>query len=557
MNNYNKIVFLIILIVVSNNITAKTYKAENKLDNIDNNKFIIINSINDDVNNLELSKKIDSIRNQGYFKLEIVEKIKIDSLNYKVKIDLNQKFENIYLYDQGSMINFKGKKIKFIDNKKYYQIKINQIEGFLTKSSENIANKGYPFNKVQLIDIKSYDQVNLYATINIKLNQKRKTDKITIKGYENFPKAFLKHYLKYSTKDDFNLEAIKKKGEEIQKLGFVRQVKDPEVLFKKDSTITYLYLEKIKNNSFDGFIGFATNEESRKLDINGYMDIRLNNTLNYGEQININYKSTNDSDRFLKTNIIAPYIFNTPIGLELNLELTKKDSTYTKDKQSVGISYLINNKHNVSFHISTINSSSSLETANDLVKDYKSNFKKIKYDFKKVNFNNNLIPIKLLTSLEFSSGKRKDNSGTNNQNIYLARAFNNFNVTKNSIIYINVESFWLNSGNYYFNEMLLFGGINSIRGFEENSIPANKMFLINSEFRFKLNNDIYINSILDSAYYENTIENNSNNIYGVGFGLNINTSSGVFRINYANGIRKGQDIDLKLSKIHVSFSNIF
>ena len=556
MNNYNKIVFLIILIVVSNNITAKTYKAENKLDNIDY-KFIIINSINDDVNNLELSKKIDSIRNQGYFKLEIVEKIKIDSLNYKLKIDLNQKFENIYLYDQGSMINFKGKKIKFIDNKKYYQIKINQIEGFLTKSSEDIANKGYPFNKVQLIDIKSYDQVNLYATINIKLNQKRKTDKIKIKGYENFPKAFLKHYLKYSTKDDFNLEAIKKKEEEIQKLGFVRQVKDPEVLFKKDSTITYLYLEKVKNNSFDGFIGFATNEESRKLDINGYMDIRLNNTLNYGEQININYKSTNDSDRFLKTNIIAPYIFNTPIGLELNLELTKKDSTYTKDKQSVGISYLINNKHNVSFHISTINSSSSLETANDLVKDYKSNFKKIKYDFKKVNFNNNLIPIKLLTSLEFSSGKRKDNSGTNNQNIYLARAFNNFNVTKNSIIYINVESFWLNSGNYHLNEMLLFGGINSIRGFEENSIPANKMFLINSEFRFKLNNDIYINSILDSAYYENKLANINDNIYGVGFGLNINTSSGVFRINYANGIRKGQDIDLKLSKIHVSFSNIF
>ena len=105
--------------------------------------------------------------------------------------------------------------------------------------------------------------------------------------------------------------------------------------------------------------------------------------------------------------------------------------------------------------------------------------------------------------------------------------------------------------------MLLFGGINSIRGFEENSIATNKMFLINSEFRFKLNNDIYINSIIDSAYYENIIENNSINIYGVGFGLNINTKSGVFRINYANGIRKGQDIDLKLSKIHLSFSNIF
>ena len=557
MNNYSKIVFIIFLIVVSNNIIANTYNLKNKLDIVDDNYFIIIDSINNDVNNLELTKKIDSIRNQGYFKLEIVEKIKIDSLKYKIKIDLNQKFENIYLLDKGSMINFKDQKIKIINDERHYQIKINQLEGFLTKTSEDIANKGYPFNKVQLIDIKSYDQVNLYATVNIELNQKRKTDKIIVKGYENFPKTFTKHYLRYSTKDDFNFEEIKKKGEEIQKLGFVRQVKDPEVLFKKDSTITYLYLEKVKNNSFDGFIGFATNEESRKLDINGYMDIRLNNSLNYGEQININYKSTSDSDRFLKTNIIAPYIFNTPFALELNLDLTKKDSAYTKDKQSVGISYLINNKHNVSFHISSLNSTSSLEIANELIKDYKSNFKKIKYDFKKVNFNDKLIPIKFLTSVEYSSGNRKDNSGTYNQNIYLVRAFNNFNVTEKSIIYINVESFLLNSNNYYLNEMLLFGGINSIRGFEENSIPTNKMFLINSEFRFKLNNDIYINSIIDSAYYENIIENNSINIYGVGFGLNINTNSGVFRINYANGIRKGQDIDLKLSKIHLSFSNTF
>ena len=557
MNNYSKIVFIIFLIVVSNNIIANTYNLKNKLDIVDDNYFIIIDSINNDVNNLELTKKIDSIRNQGYFKLEIVEKIKIDSLKYKIKIDLNQKFENIYLLDKGSMINFKDQKIKIINDERHYQIKINQLEGFLNKTSEDIANKGYPFNKIQLIDIKSYDQTNLYARVNIELNQKRKTDKIIIKGYENFPKAFIKHYLKYSTKDDFNLETIKKKGEEIQKLGFVRQVKDPEVLFKKDSTITYLYLEKVKNNSFDGFIGFATNEENRKLDINGYMDIRLNNSLNYGEQININYKSTNDSDRFLKTNIIAPYIFNTPFALELNLDLTKKDSAYTKDKQSVGISYLINNKHNVSFHISSLNSTSSLEIANELIKDYKSNFRKIKYDFKKVNFDDKLIPIKFLTSVEYSSGNRKDNSGTNNQNIYLVRAFNNFNVTEKSIVYINVESFLLNSSNYYLNEMLLFGGINSIRGFEENSIPTNKMFLINFEFRFKLNNDIYINSIIDSAYYENIIENNSDNIYGVGFGLNINTNSGVFRINYANGIRNGQDIDLKLSKIHLSFSNIF
>ena len=58
MNNYSKIVFIIFLIVVSNNIIANTYNLKNKLDIVDDNYFIIIDSINNDVNNLELTKNI-------------------------------------------------------------------------------------------------------------------------------------------------------------------------------------------------------------------------------------------------------------------------------------------------------------------------------------------------------------------------------------------------------------------------------------------------------------------------------------------------------------------
>ena len=557
MNNYSKLLFIILFTVFHTNAIAKRPTLEKKIDNIGNQRVLFINSNKNEINLKDLSKKIDSLKKQGYFNLEILQKVKTDSLKYKVTIDLNQKFENIYIYGESRMINFKGKDAKIIEGKKHYSIKINELESFLTRSSKDIANKGYPFNKVQLNNIKDFDSTNLYASINIELNDKRKSDKVIIKGYENFPKAFLKHYLKYSNKDDFNFDVIKKKSEEINKLGFVSQIKDPEILFKKDSTIIYLYLEKVKNNSFDGFIGFATNEENEKLEINGYMDIRLHNTLNYGEKINVNYRSTSDNNRFLKTNITTPYIFNTALGLELDLNLTKKDSTYIKDEQSVGLNFLIKNKHNLSFHLSTLNSTSSLETTNELIKDYKSNFKKIKYDFKKVNINNKLIPVKFLTSIELSTGKRKDNLETKTQNRYFTKIFNNFNITKSSSVYLNLEAYGLNSSNYYLNEMLLFGGINSIRGFEENSIATNKLFLINTEYRIKLNNDIYINTILDTAYYENTLANIRDNIYGVGFGLNINTNSGVFRLNYANGIKKGQDIDLKLSKIHVSFSNIF
>ena len=194
MNNYSKLLFIILFTVFHTNAIAKRPTLEKKIDNIGNQRVLFINSNKNEINLKDLSKKIDSLKKQGYFNLEILQKVKTDSLKYKVTIDLNQKFENIYIYGESRMINFKGKDAKIIEGKKHYSIKINELESFLTRSSKDIANKGYPFNKVQLNDIKDFDNTNLYASINVKLNDKRKSDKVVIKGYEDFPKAFLKYY---------------------------------------------------------------------------------------------------------------------------------------------------------------------------------------------------------------------------------------------------------------------------------------------------------------------------------------------------------------------------
>lgn len=499
---------------------------------------------------------IDSLKKQGYFKARVKEIIKKDSFNYNSIIELNEQFNNIYIYDVNKVIIYEDK-IRKIDNKEYYTVEINELESFLKKTTKKLADRGYPFNKIKLINIKEIDNSSISANLNVDLGEKRTLDKIKIKGYEKFPKSFTKQYLKLLTEETFDFEKIKEKSKKINNLGFVRQTKDPEVLFKKDSTITYLFIEKTENNSFDGFIGFATNEESNKLELNGYVNLKLSNTLNYGEEITLDYKSTDNEDKFFKTNIIAPFVLQSPLGLELSLNLTKKDTSYTKDEQSIGVNYLTKNKHGISLHLSYLNSVSNLTIVNQSIKDYNSKFQKIRYSYLEPNINNKLIPIKFLNTLEFSIGERRDNTNTRKQIKYKTKTYNNFKITNKSSIYLNFESYGLISTNFYQNEMLLFGGINSIRGFEENSIAANKLFMINSEYRFTIDNNIYINTILDSAYYENSLSDIKGYIYGLGLGLNINTNSGVFKINYANGVKKGEAVDLKLSKIHVSFSNTF
>ena len=560
MSNRNKILYFLFFLsssyyVYSQNINLEIEFLSNSAD-VSNYKKIKKNAV--EFTDLEkiIDVSIDSLKKQGYFKARVKEITKKDSFNYNSIIELNEQFNNIYIYDVNKVIIYEDK-IRKIDNKEYYTVEINELESFLKKTTKKLADRGYPFNKIKLINIKEIDNSSISANLNVDLGEKRTLDKIKIKGYEKFPKSFTKQYLKLLTEETFDFEKIKEKSKKINNLGFVRQTKDPEVLFKKDSTITYLFIEKTENNSFDGFIGFATNEESNKLELNGYVNLKLSNTLNYGEEITLDYKSTDNEDKFFKTNIIAPFVLQSPLGLELSLNLTKKDTSYTKDEQSIGVNYLTKNKHGISLHLSYLNSVSNLTIVNQSIKDYNSKFQKIRYSYLEPNINNKLIPIKFLNTLEFSIGERRDNTNTRKQIKYKTKTYNNFKITNKSSIYLNFESYGLISTNFYQNEMLLFGGINSIRGFEENSIAANKLFMINSEYRFTIDNNIYINTILDSAYYENSLSDIKGYIYGLGLGLNINTNSGVFKINYANGVKKGEAVDLKLSKIHVSFSNTF
>ena len=560
MSNRNKILYFLLFLsssyyACSQNINLEIEFLSNSAD-VSNYKKIKKNAI--EFTDLEkiIDVSIDSLKKQGYFKARVKEITKKDSFNYNSIIELNEQFNNIYIYDVNKVIIYEDK-IRKIDNKEYYTVEINELESFLKETTKKLADKGYPFNKIKLINIKEIDNSSISANLNVDLGEKRTLDKIKIKGYEKFPKSFTKQYLKLLTEETFDFEKIKEKSKKINNLGFVRQTKDPEVLFKKDSTITYLFIEKTENNSFDGFIGFATNEESNKLELNGYVNLKLSNTLNYGEEITLDYKSTDNEDKFFKTNIIAPFVLQSPLGLELSLNLTKKDTSYTKDEQSIGVNYLTKNKHGISLHLSYLNSVSNLTIVNQSIKDYNSKFQKIRYSYLIPNINNKLIPIKFLNTLEFSIGERRDNTNTRKQIKYKTKTYNNFKITNKSSIYLNFESYGLISTNFYQNEMLLFGGINSIRGFEENSIAANKLFMINSEYRFTIDNNIYINTILDSAYYENSLSDIKGYIYGLGLGLNINTNSGVFKINYANGVKKGEAVDLKLSKIHVSFSNTF
>ncbi|RAJ20834.1 surface antigen-like protein [Gelidibacter algens] len=438
----------------------------------------------------------------------------------------------------------------------YFEVDVSKLETALDILNAEISNNGDPFSTLQLINIKKSNAI-LYADLNVEEAQQRTIDTIIVKGYDKFPKSYIKRYLKIKPKRPFNLKTITQKTEALENLQFASQIKNPEVLFTKDSTLLYIYVEKQKSNTFDGFLGFGSNTETRKIEFDGYLNLNLINNLNYGESFRLLYKSDESEQKTFDVKIKLPYLFGTPIGAQVGLNIFKKDSSFVTTSQFAKVDYQINPQNSVALGVNILNSSNLLDNPTATINDFKSRFNTISYHYIKPQRLDKLFPINFLFDISAGSGKKTIDRNDQFQSKFELNTFKIVNLNIRNSIYGNVSAAILNSENFLENELFRFGGINSIRGFEENSLIANVFAVFNTEYRYKVTNGLYINSIIDLAYYENQIITTKNKLLGLGFGFGVLTQAGLFKLNYSNGSSENQTIKLSNSKIHISLSATF
>ncbi len=527
----------------------------------------VIDSLNYQTNHKDFNSiefEVDSIQKilykKGYIENELKGVIKKNDSTFNAQFYLKKKFYTIYIYYDNVIID---PSILSLISKNvydaYFELKFTEVENTLNYINSKITEKGFPFTKSKLSNINVKDQQNLTADLIIETTDNKRTiNNIIIKGYEKFPRSYLKHYLKIKPKQIFNLNDIKSKTENLNDLKFANQTKSPEVLFSKDSTSLYLYLEKAKSNSFDGFLGFGTNEDTNNLEFDGYLNLNLTNNLNFGESFKLLYKSDENDQQTFKTDMTLPYLFKSPIGVDLQLQIFKKDSSFTTVNQFAKLHYQINSKHKVYAGIINSESNNLLKESTSLnIIDYKNSYYSFAYEYLKIQNSNFLFPINSKFYIETNFGERKLSNTTQKQSQLTIDAFNIFNLNVKNSIYMRFNGATLISDTYLENELFRFGGINSIRGFEENSLFSSLYGSINTEYRLQLSNSIYIHSITDAAYFENKTLNTKEKLFGYGFGFGILTKAGLFRFNYANGKLENQKFKLSNSKIHISLTTDF
>ena len=107
--------------------------------------------------------------------------------------------------------------------------------------------------------------------------------------------------------------------------------------------------------------------------------------------------------------------------------------------------------------------------------------------------------------------------------------------------------------------MFRLGGLNTIRGFNENQFFASNYILSNVELRIILESRSYLFLFSDQSYlvFDNGATRISDLPIGFGLGLQLGTKSGDFRFAYALGRSKDSSVNFNQSKIHFGIINRF
>lgn len=495
----------------------------------------------------------EKLNKKGYLDSKIIEKNKLNDSVFEHKYQLGKRINYARIYIGINFTEFIPE--TYTSKNDSVNVPFEEIDFFLNAIIKQLESKGYAMAKTKLSSI---EKKNHYISASLSLSKEnlRSINNIIINGYPKFPEGHKKNILRLYKNKTFNQKSLEKIYTDFEKYRFVKQQKYPEILFTKDSTKIYVYLEKAKPNSFDGYLGF-TNDENEKLVVSGYLDLTLNNILNSGEKIALYWKSDGQDQKTFNLSLELPYLFKSPLGLKAELNIFKQDSTFQNTRTNLELGYYFNYNTRVYLGYQSTESSDIQNVNSASINDFESSFITSSLEF--ANFTNSdfLFPEKTNINLKIGTGKRNANSGNENQFFINLSAKHNFYLNSKNIIHFKTQNFYLKSNQYITNELHRFGGINSFRGFNENSLQANTFSSLLTEYRYVATTNLYVHTILDYGFFNDTTTNTKENLLGIGFGFGLLTKNGLFNLIYANGSTKNQEAKLSNSIVHISFKANF
>jgi outer membrane protein assembly factor BamA len=440
-------------------------------------------------------------------------------------------------------------------------------------------NRGYPFTKVSF----KRDPValgnTLAGTFLIDRYKQIVIDSFIIQGKAKISPAYVSQYLGIKKGDLFANKEIQEIDSKLNQLRFVRVLKPSQLEFVNNTADIYLYIDKKKANRFNGLIGFLPeSEETGKLLITGSLDLYLINSLGRGDELFISWNKTETNSQKLAVGVSYPYLFNTFLGISGSFKLFRQDTLYQNISPNVALQILYSGNNYIklfyNYQATSIISTSGLEELIVLPTYADMHYNAYGLGWYHAKFDNPVNPFKgFFAQVEASYGDKEiiknskinealyDSISLKTNQLKISTGLEYFQpIWKGFVFAIRNSSGILQNQNLFENELFRLGGVNDLRGFDDESIYASAYTIFNFELRYLFAKNSHVMLFFDQAYYQRKLYNTptiDDTPFGFGAGINFDTKSGILSLSYALGKQFDNPINMKNGKIHIGYISQF
>jgi outer membrane protein assembly factor BamA len=455
---------------------------------------------------------------------------------------------------------------------------------------------GYPFASVGL-DSVSLTGTDLQASLSWEPGPYIVFDRPVTEGTARISKQYLSHYLGILPGAAYSEALIRSSASRLRDLPFLTMSREPTVIFSGNQAEPYFFLEPGRASRFDFVLGLlprtATTAGQVRSDIllTGTIDAEFANALGRGEQFAFRFEQLRPGTPQLHIDLNYPYPAGLPLGLTLEFDLQKFDTTFLNLVSTAGIQYLFSAGNsltafwqNESSRLLSINESA-LRSNRQLpeVLDVRNTIFGLEYNRQELDYRFNPLrgwrlrikgaaglkrvqPSRLITDLTpaedgFAFGSLYDSLTLRSTQYRIQGDLATFLPLSNRTTFMAGSRFgWILSNQPVFvNEQYRLGGYRLLRGFDEQSIFATRYHILTLELRLLLDRNSRIFLFSDIGYLEN-ITTNSRIIdrpMGFGSGLTFDTPAGIFALTLAFGRQLSNPVDWSAPKIHFGYVSLF
>ncbi len=428
------------------------------------------------------------------------------------------------------------------------------LEQFAEEMLICLENHGHPFAEVRLLQPDSTGTTIAQVIANPFI----RWDSIVLKGDARLSPRFLHPYLKIRRGTPYREQCVTQAATSLNALPFVEMTRPPSPTFTSESAALYVYLNKKNANSFDGFVGFGSNEQGDGITLYGQMQLKLTNVLARGEEFSVDWNRPRPEHQQLQVEGSYPCLFGTPFGLYGQFFLLKSDSAYHRVSLPVGFRYLLNGTDFIQMHYryerssATISSPDLNDTRSDL---YGLRLSLLRTDRPRIPHKGYHLDLSGEIGRKTAIADGEHNTvarGSGNAETYMPFG-------RRWVQYIRLQSGIILDNRLNSSDLFMLGGLRSLRGMDEQSVTASAYAFLTGELRFFLDRNMFLQAFADGGWYERKGVGGYRNDHpvGMGIGFSFDSKAGLLSLNYAVAAHDGQGFRLRAAKVCVGYSAVF